>query len=54
MMGILEPNERTLTSGVTSLARTIGWADSYSLAGMLMQIVILATPLFVGAAIKIA
>jgi MFS family permease len=54
VMAVVNPNERTLASGVTSLARTAGWAVSPFFAGVLMQNVSLATPLFVGATIKIA
>jgi len=54
VMAVVEPNERTLASGVTSLARTAGWAVSPFFAGILMHNVSLATPLLVGAAIKIA
>ena len=54
VMAVVEPNERTLASGVTSLARTAGWAVSPFFAGILMQKVSLATPLFLGAGIKIA
>jgi predicted MFS family arabinose efflux permease len=54
VVAVVEPNERTLASGVTSLARTGGWAVSPFFAGALMENVSLATPLYIGASIKIA
>jgi MFS family permease len=53
VVAVVAPTERTLASGITSLARTAGWAVSPFFAGALMQNVSLATPLFLGAAIKI-
>jgi MFS family permease len=53
VMAVVEPNERTMASGVTSLARTAGWAVSPFFAGALMENVSLATPLYIGAAVKI-
>jgi MFS family permease len=53
VVAVVEPNERTMASGVTSLARTAGWAVSPFFAGVLMENVSIATPLFIGAAIKI-
>jgi MFS family permease len=54
VMAVVEPAERTFASGVTHLVRLSGWAVAPFLAGPLMQGVSLATPLLVGAAIKIA
>jgi MFS family permease len=54
VMAVVEPHERTYASGVTGLVRLGGWATGPFIAGALMQGVSLATPLFVGAAMKIA
>jgi predicted MFS family arabinose efflux permease len=54
VMAVVRPEERTVASGVTNLVRTAGWAVGPSLAGVLMQGTSLATPLLVGAAMKIA
>jgi MFS family permease len=53
VMAMVEPHERTYASGVTGLVRLGGWAIGPFIAGALMQGVSLATPLFVGAAMKI-
>jgi predicted MFS family arabinose efflux permease len=53
VMAVVEPHERTYASGVTGLVRLGGWATGPFIAGALMQGVSLATPLFVGAAMKI-
>ncbi len=50
---MVRPEERTRASGITNLARNVGWAAGPSLAGLSMQHVLLASPLFLGAAIKI-
>jgi len=54
VMAVVRPEERTVASGVTNLVRTGGWAVAPSLAGVLMQGTSLATPLLVGAVMKIA
>lgn len=54
VMAVVQPAERTLAAGLTSLVRLGGWAVSPSIAGFLMQGVTLAAPLFMGASLKIA
>lgn len=53
VMAVVRPEERTFASGVTHLVRLGGWAVAPSFAGMLMQYVALATPLVIGAGLKI-
>lgn len=53
LMAIVRPEERTTVAGVTHLVRLAGWAIAPLLAGFLMQDLALATPLFIGAAMKI-
>ena len=53
VMAVVRPEERTFASGVTNLVRTASWAVMPSLAGVFMQSFALATPLFVGAGMKI-
>jgi MFS family permease len=53
VMAIVRPHERTFASGVTNVTRNIGWAVGPSLAGLVMQRVALAGPLFIGGALKI-
>jgi MFS family permease len=53
VMAVVRPEERTFASGVTHLVRMGGWAVAPSFAGWLMQGLALATPLYVGAAMKI-
>lgn len=54
VMAVVRPEERTFASGVTHLVRLGGWAAAPTLAGVLMQGVTLASPLFIGAGMKIA
>ncbi len=54
VMAVVSPEERTWASGITSLVRMGGWAVGPFVAGFLMQGVALATPLLVGAGMKIA
>lgn len=54
VLAIVAPHERTLASGVTHLVRLAAWAVAPFLAGPLMEDVSIATPLVVGAALKIA
>jgi MFS family permease len=54
LMAIVRPEERTTVAGVTHLVRLAGWALAPLIAGFFMQSLALATPLFVGAAMKIA
>jgi len=53
VMAVVRPEERTWASGVTSLVRLGGWAVAPFAAGFLMQGVALATPLLIGAGMKI-
>jgi predicted MFS family arabinose efflux permease len=54
VMAMVGPNERTFASAVTSVTRNVAWAAGPSLAGVVMQHVALAGPLFVGGTLKIA
>jgi MFS family permease len=54
VLAIVAPHERTLASGVTHLVRLAAWAIAPFVAGPLMSGVSIATPLYVGAALKIA
>ena len=53
VMAVVRPEERTMASGVTHLVRMGGWSVAPLLAGPLMQGLALATPLLVGAGLKI-
>ncbi|MFZ5558617.1 MAG: MFS transporter [Pseudomonadota bacterium] len=53
LMAVVRPEERTFASALTHLVRVGGWAAAPSFAGALMQFVSLASPIFVGAALKI-
>jgi MFS family permease len=53
VMAVVAPEERTWASGMTSLVRLGGWAVAPFAAGFLMQGLALATPLLVGAGLKI-
>jgi MFS family permease len=53
VMAMVQPQERTVASGVTHLVRMGGWAVAPFFAGFLMQGLALATPLFLGAGLKI-
>ncbi len=53
VMAVVRPEERTFAAGVTGLVRVGGWAVAPFVAGFLMQGVALATPLIVGAGMKI-
>ena len=54
VMAVVQPGERTFSSGVTDLARSVSRSITPALAGYVMQHVALATPLFSGGGIKIA
>ena len=54
VMAIVRPEERTKVAGITHLIRLAGWAIAPLIAGYFMQSLALATPLIVGAAMKIA
>jgi len=53
VMAVVKPAERTWASGVTSLVRLGGWAVAPLAAGFLTQGLSLATPLVLGAGMKI-
>lgn len=54
VMAVVRPEERTFASGVTHLVRLGAWAIAPAFAGLLMRGTSLATPLFIGAAMKVA
>jgi MFS family permease len=54
VLAIVRPEERTYASGVTNLARNLGWAAGPLVAGAIMQHVAIAGPLVIGGALKIA
>jgi MFS family permease len=53
VMGVVSPAERTTVSGVVNLVRLGAWAAGAGVAGVVMEHVSLATPLVLGATIKI-
>jgi predicted MFS family arabinose efflux permease len=53
VMAVVQPDERTVASGVTHLVRLAGWALAPAFAGLLMVGQSLAMPIYVGAAMKI-
>jgi MFS family permease len=53
VLAIVRPEERTYASGVTNLMRNLGWAAGPFIAGVVMQHVALAAPLFIGGSLKI-
>jgi MFS family permease len=53
VLAVVRPEERTFASGITHLVRLVGWALAPAFAGLLMSEQSLATPIFVGAAMKI-
>ncbi len=54
VLAVVEPNERTLVSGVTTLVRLGAWAVAPAFAGLLMSDDTMFLPLVIGAAMKIA
>jgi MFS family permease len=54
VLAVVRPEERAAAAGITHLVRMAGWAVAPFLAGPLMESVAPATPLYVGAAMKIA
>jgi len=52
-LAIVKPDERTYASGFTGLTRTLTWGAGSTFAGYVMQHLALATPLFLGAGLKI-
>jgi MFS family permease len=53
VMAVVQPDERTMASGITHLVRLAGWALAPAFAGWLMAGHSLAAPIYVGAAMKI-
>jgi len=53
VMAVVRPEERTVASGVTGLVRMAAWAAAPGLAGLLIRSVAQASPLFIGAGLKI-
>jgi hypothetical protein len=54
VMAVVEPDERTLASGVTNLVRLATWAVAPVIAGAVMGDELLFAPLVLGASMKIA
>jgi predicted MFS family arabinose efflux permease len=54
VMAMVRPEERATVGGVTHLIRLAGWATAPLVAGYFMQRLSIATPLIVGATMKIA
>ncbi len=52
-MAVVDPDERSAASGVTTIARSIGAAVSPSLAGMLLGGPLLSAPFFIAGGLKI-
>jgi len=53
VMAVGPPRDRTFASGVTNVTRTVAWAIAPPFAGVIMQRIALAGPLFIGGAPKI-
>ena len=53
VLAMVQPAERMWASGVTGLVRSGAWAVAPAFAGLLMGRVAFATPLFLGAGLKI-
>ncbi len=53
VVAVVEPEERTFASGATGIARLASWAVAPAVAGVAIQAVSLATPLFIAAGLKI-
>jgi MFS family permease len=52
-MAVVDPNERSAASGVTTIARSIGAAISPSIAGVFLGVSLLSVPFFLSGGIKI-
>ncbi len=52
-IAVVEPNERTFASGISNLTRSIARSITPSFAGLLMQRMAMASPLFLGSGMKI-
>ena len=53
VMAVVAPEERTFASGATGVARLASWAVAPAIAGVAIQALSLATPLFIAAGLKI-
>ena len=54
VLAVVEPSERTVVSGITTLVRVAAWAVAPAFAGLIMTGDTLFLPLVLGAAMKIA
>jgi len=54
VVAVVEPEERTFASGATGIARLASWAVAPAVAGVAIQTVSLAMPLFIAAGLKIS
>jgi len=54
ILAVVQPEERTFSTGITTLTRNVAYAVAPAPAGYAMQALSLASPLFLGAGIKIA
>lgn len=50
---VVRPTERSFASGITNLTRNVAWAVSSAVAGVFMQNIALAAPLWMGGGLKI-
>jgi predicted MFS family arabinose efflux permease len=50
---VVRPSERSFASGITNLTRNVAWAVSSAVAGLFMQNIALAAPLWMGGGLKI-
>jgi MFS family permease len=50
---LVSPNERTLASGITNLARNLFWGIGSGVAGVMMQVLTFSAPLLVGGGAKV-
>lgn len=50
---VVSATERSFASGITNLTRNVAWAVSSAMAGLFMQNVALAAPLWMGGGLKI-
>ena len=53
VMGLVEPKERTLASGVVSLTRSLAWVVAPGLAGFVMKTFSIGLPLILGGGLKV-
>ena len=53
VVAVVEPEERTFASGATGIARLASWSVAPAVAGIAIEAVSLATPLFIAAGLKI-